>query len=261
MKKAIIITLITIVTLILLGAGAVAWVLFGGVSNPANRKTIGKISTPWGFERVEVPEGSFGEFIREFPLKPIGSKMRYFDGRSAYFQNFAYAVLDLEMLSNHEQCADAVMRMHSEYLWKQGRSREVTFNDYQGKAHRYSGSADRKAFEKYLCYIFDVSNTGTLRKQLSKKDLKDIQPGDVLVYPASNSHRSGHAVLVADVAINKRTGQKAIMIAQSSTPAITMHIIRDMLHPITSPWVIIDDNTSRISISRISFSKDDLRRW
>ena len=31
-----------------------AWLLWGGISNPANRKTIGDITPPMGFQRVEV---------------------------------------------------------------------------------------------------------------------------------------------------------------------------------------------------------------
>ncbi len=253
--------IVIVLAFILLVIGAIAWVLFGGISNPANRKTIGEIRPPAGYERVEVPDGGFGNYIREFPLKKRGSH-HYYDGSLALMQYWGYAVLDLPMLSNTEQCADAVMRLHSEYLWSKGAARQVHFRNYGGNDLYYTGgSRDRKAFEKYLRHIYDVSNTGTLRIQMKRKQWKDIAPGDVLVYPAADSQSSGHAVLVADVAFNKRTGKKAIMLAQSSTPALTMHVLRDFLHPLKSPWVIIDDNTKRFFISGIVFKEQDLRTW
>ena len=89
----------------------------------------------------------------------------------------------------------------------------------------------------------------------------NIVPGDVFVYESPGAGYYGHAVLVVDVAINKKTGQKAIMLAQSSTPALTMHIIRDFLHPIRSPWIVLDDTTDELSISGIHFEMSDLRSW
>jgi hypothetical protein len=38
-------------------------------------KTSFKISE--GFERIDVTEGSFGEYLRKLPLKPHGSKVKY----------------------------------------------------------------------------------------------------------------------------------------------------------------------------------------
>lgn len=262
MKKLLKISLWTIAGLFVFAVIAVLIVLFGGISNPGNRKTIGAIRPPLGFERVEVNPESFGGFIREFPLQKRGSHMHYFDGSIAFLQYWGYAVLDLPMISNNEQCADAIMRIHSEYLWNKGVPGQIHFLNCNGQNVFYRGDKnDRKAFEKYLCRVFDVSNTATLRIQLKNKNWKDIAPGDVLVHAAANGHGYGHAVLIADVAINRSTGKKAIMIAQSSTPALTMHILRDFLHPINSPWLIIDDNTQRIFISGVSFKASDLRTW
>lgn len=262
MKKPIKIILWSIASLFLVAVIAVLYVFFGGVSNPGNRKSIGEIRPPAGYERVEVNPDSFGGFIREFPLQKRGSHMHYFDGSLAFMQYWGYAVLDLPMISNNEQCADAIMRMHSEYLWSKGVPGQIHFLNCNGQDVRYRGGKnDRKALEKYLCRVYEVSNTASLRNQLKEKSWKDIAPGDVLVHAASPGHRYGHAVLIADVAINRRTGKKAIMIAQSSTPALTMHILRDFFHPILSPWLIIDDNTQRIFISGVSFKDSDLRAW
>ena len=239
----------------------VAWLLWGGVSNPGNRNRIGDISVPRGYERVSVDSDSFGEFIRDFPLQKRGSHMKYFNGDLAYGQYFGYAVLDLPMLASTEQCADAVMRMRAEYLWSKGQYGSIHFRSVSGKDQKYGGNADRKAFEKYLRGVFDNSNTTSLRREMKPKALADIIPGDVFVYESPGAGYYGHAVLVVDVAINKKTGKKAIMLAQSSTPALTMHIIRDFLHPIRSPWVVLEDAADGLFVSGITFRITDLRTW
>ena len=57
-----------------------AWLIWGGVSNPAGRKTIGEITPPRGYERVTVAPESFGAFIKDFPLQGRGAHMRYYNG-------------------------------------------------------------------------------------------------------------------------------------------------------------------------------------
>ena len=245
---------------VILVAG-MAWLLWGGVSNPAGRKTIGDIRTPLGYERVGLPGDGFGAFIREFPLQGRGSHMKYYDGSLAYGQCLAYAVLDLPMVSNMEQCADAVMRMRAEYFWRDGQYGRIHFHSVGGKDMRYGGGADRVAFEQYLRRVYGNANTASLRRHMVEKDFCDVAPGDVLVYEAPSAATYGHAVLIADVAVDPGTGKKALMIAESSTPALTMHVVRNLLHPLKSPWVIVDDSDKDVFISGIRFRKTDLRGW
>ena len=238
-----------------------AWGLWGGVSNPAGRKNIGQISAPVGFERIPVEKDSFGEFLRGFPLQKRGSRIKYYNGKTALGQCFGYAVLDLPMLANTEQCADAVMRMRAEYLWEKGQYNRIQFRSVRGVDQRYTGGGSRRAFAQYLRIVYGNSNTASLRREMKPKPLREIAPGDVLVYAAPNARTYGHAVLVADVAHNARTGRTAILLAQSSTPARTMHIIRNLSHPFVSPWVIVNGSDTDINISGMHFKAADLRGW
>ena len=256
--KRIILWLFAIPVVLIAG---VAWLLWGGISNPAGRKTIGEITSPMGFQRVEVEPGSFGAYLREFPLQGRGSHMKYYDGSLAYGQYFGYAVLDLPMISENEQCCDAVQRMRSEYLFSKGRYSDIHFESFQNGTMRYRGGADHEALHKYLRKVYGASNTSTLRHELTKKPFAEIAPGDVLVYEADRNHSVGHAVLVVDVAVNPNDGRKAIMVAESSMPALSMHIVRDILHPVRSPWVSLDDENETVFISGFCFGKDDLRGW
>ena len=256
--KRIIITLFVLVGLICLAG---VWAVFIGYSNPANRKTIGEIPPPRGFERIEVAPNSFGAYIRSFPLQRRGSMMKHYDGSLAYGQYFGYAVLDLPLISENEQCCDAVQRMRSEYLFAQKRYSEIHFQSFQNGTVRYNGGGDHKELHKYLRRVYGMSNTSTLRHEMKKKRLADIAPGDVLVYEAGARHSVGHAVLVTDVAINPKTGEKAIMVAQSSMPALTMHIVRNVTSIRPTPWTIIKDDDSDVLLSFVRFHPEDLRTW
>ena len=238
-----------------------AWLVWGGISNPAGRKAIGDIRAPIGYRRVEVKNDSFGEFLRGFPLQKRGSKMKHADGSLAMFQFIGYAVLDLPVLSGSEQCCDAVQRMRSEYLFSKGRYADIHFKSFQNGTMQYRGGGDKEALYKYLRRVYDASNTSTLRHELRKKDWDRIAPGDVLVYEAGGGRRVGHAVLVVDVAVNPGNGKKAVMVAQSCMPALTMHVVRNVRNPFSSPWFIIDEDDQGFRTTLFGFSKSDLRTW
>ena len=61
-----------------------------------------------------------------------------------------YAVVDLPVLSNAEQCADACMRLKAEYLYQTGQYNKIKFQDDNGQSLRYSGGASGEAFYRYL---------------------------------------------------------------------------------------------------------------
>ena len=44
-----------------------------------------RYNTPEGFQRIDVEDGSFGEFLRKQKLKPYGEKVLYYDGREKPF--------------------------------------------------------------------------------------------------------------------------------------------------------------------------------
>ena len=252
---------ISLSALFVLLCAAVTWAVLVGYSNPWNRKTIGEIAPPAGFERVAVEPESFGAYIRSFPLQRRGSRMKYHDGSVALGQYIGYAVLDLPLISQNEQCCDAVQRMRSEYLFSRKRYSDIHFQTFQDGTERYGGGGDHEALHRYLRRVYGMSNTSTLRREMKKKRLADIAPGDVLVYGAGPDHQVGHAVLVTDVAVNPRTGEKAIMVAQSSMPALTMHVVRNITNPFLSPWTIIANEDADIPISFTRFRPGDLRTW
>ena len=94
MKKVLIVIGVLVLAGMIL-AGVVWWC--SRTSNPWNAATIGDISAPVGYTRVD---GSYAEFMRSLPLKKCGSKVQLYTGGDARFQFLSTGVIDMPMLSN-----------------------------------------------------------------------------------------------------------------------------------------------------------------
>lgn len=249
----------TLGSLVLLGiilAGGLWW--YSQTSNPWNAKSIGDISAPLGYTRVEAPKGSYASWLRKLPLKTQGSKVKLYTGGNARFQWLSAAVIDLPMLSNAELCADMTMRIRSEYLFSQGRYSEIRFTDVNGKRLQYQGGGSRKALENFLRKAYGCCSTFSVSRETEPRKMSEVQPGDVLVYPARSNKRLGHALIVVDVA---RKGKKiAIMCAEGNTPAREAHIVRN-LNPLENPWFFFDGDESTLWVSVFHFGKNELRHY
>lgn len=97
------------------------------MSNSKNYGHIGDIPLPGGYERIAGTNPGYTQFLRSLSLKPKGSKVKLYTGGNAHFQTMNYAVVDLPMLSNAEQCADACMRLKAEYLYQTDNTTRLNF--------------------------------------------------------------------------------------------------------------------------------------
>ena len=256
--KKILIAILLIVTSVI---GYGAWILFGSkTSNPNNYKTIGEIPTPWGYERIKGDDPAYSVFLRSLPLRGKGSKVMLFTGGESRFQSLNYAVVDLPLLSNAEQCADVCMRLRAEYLFQTGQYSRIRFQNVDGKTMRYGGGSSRKTFECYLKNLYGVTSTFSLSREMKKRKLSDMQPGDVFVYPARYGQKYGHAVMVVDVAIN-RQGKKVFLLAEGNTPARNIHIMRNFENPFRSPWFTLDEDAENLLFSVFYYKSNDLKTF
>lgn len=257
MKKKIVIIIVVSLCLITIGG---AWLYYYfSKSNPWNAETIGDIPTPAGFSRVEADAGSYADFLRCLPLKEKGTKIQLFTGGNANYQWLGTAVINNQLLSNYEQCADVTMRLRAEYLWRQGRYSEICFQDVNKNEMRYTGGSSRKAFEKYMRQVYGVCSTYSVFHETKPRSINDVQSGDVFVYPARSGRKYGHAVIVVDVARSK-SGKIAIMCAEGNTPARDQHIVRN-LNPFRNPWFIFDEEDEIFIIGPFRFNKNELRSY
>lgn len=261
MKKILKRTIVGALLAVIAVGGFGLWILFGSkTSNPHNYKTIGEIPEPWGYERISGDDDGYAKFLRSLPLKVRGSKVQLYTGGDSRLQPLCYAVVDLPLLSNAEQCADVCMRLRAEYLYNTGQYRRIRFQNVNGKTMHYGGGASRKAFERYLRNVYGVASTFSLSRELEQRRLKDMQPGDVFVYPARNGKRYGHAVMVVDVAVSK-SGKKAFLLAEGNTPARDIHVMRNFMNPLRSPWFMLDEDADNLILSVFHYKATELRHF
>ena len=191
---------------------------------------------PKGAQRVPVGPSSFGEFLRQLPVRPAGTPVLLHNGEPKRRQDIHAAVLDIDTGSRDlQQCADAVMRLRGEFLWAGGRPKQACFISAAGKKLQFSGGS-YPAFRRWLDTVYTWANTGSLRKQLIPvADPSKAEPGDVFVVGAGGGLPFGHAVLVVDV-VQDAKGQRWLLLGQSYMPAQDIHILKNMHHPEHGTW-------------------------
>ena len=249
---------------VILAVCAGLWLFYGSkTSNPHNYATVGDIPTPRGYERVSGTDAAYSNYLRSLPLKGKGSRVQLYTGGDARFQSLSYAVVNMPLLSNVEQCADVCMRLRAEYLYYTGQYGMIRFKNVNGKTMHYGGGSSRKAFESYMRNVYDVASTYSLSRELERRPLKDMQPGDVFVYAATNrpsDQKYGHAVMVIDVAQNKH-GKKAFLLVEGNTPARDIHVMRNFENPLRSPWFILDEDADYLLLSVFHYKANELRHF
>jgi len=209
---------------------------------------------PKGFKRSSADEKSFTAYLRNLPLKPMGTQVRYFDGAIKDDDDVYDAVVDMEITNKDlQQCADAVMRLRGEYFYSIKAYDQISFTLTNGFKVDYSewirgnrvivkgnktfwrmtaeASNTYKDFRNYMDFIFTYAGTLSLSESLHSKDIKDIASGDVFILGGS----PGHAVMVVDVAENK-AGEKIFLLAQSYMPAQETQILKNNNDANLSPW-------------------------
>lgn len=242
-------------------------------------KTINeRFLPPEGFERTPLEPELFGEYLKNLDLKPVGSKVHYFDGAEKPLQVYD-AVIDIDVGTRDlQQCADSVIRLRSEYLLKQGKYEQIHFNftsgfraDYKKwrDGYRIEMTSDEakwiksmdlstsyQDFRKYLDMVYAYAGTASLDKELKSVEVKDMQVGDVFIKGGS----PGHCVIVTDMAVNKTTGEKVFMIAQGFTPAQDMHILKNYNDKNISPWYYLDF-VETLNTPEYSFTAEQLKMF
>lgn len=243
----------------------------------AARTIASAIAPPPGSDRVAPVRGSFAAWLAALPLKPEGTPVRLFTGADKFRQDVHAAVVDIDVgTKNLQQCADAVIRLRAEWLRAAGRGGEIGF-DYTGGgrvawtrwAQGERPAADGKrwtrrakaddsyaAFRRYLEQVFAYAGTYSLERELRRVPIGAMQIGDVFI----KGGFPGHAVLVADMAHNPKTGERHFLLLQSFMPAQDIHVLKNPRDPAGGPWYPLEP-TGDVATPEWTFSGDSLRRW
>jgi Domain of unknown function (4846) len=243
--------------------------------NPTG-KTVGtRFDLPSNYQRVTVPKSSFGAYLRDFPLKEDKTKVYFYNGQEKTNAQ-QVAVLDIDRgTQDLQQCADAVMRLRSEYLYAQKQFSAISFKTFGGIAMTYdkykngyritnqgfvkvkSVDNSKAGFRKYQDMVFSYANTYTLERAMEKvKNLSDLQIGDVFI--VSNPKSYGHAMIVMDVAENTKTKDKIFLLAQSYMPAQDIHIVKN---PKGGAWYSLKDLDTQLYTPEWTFPLTSLHRF
>lgn len=248
--------------------------------NPDGKTIQTRFNVPENYKRFESSKGYFAYYLQNFPLKPHDSKVYLYNGKLKYRQDVHAAALDISVGEKDlQQCADATMRLRAEYLFDQKEYDKIHFNFTNGFNAEYTKwrqgfrtkvdgnkvnwiksttNEDSKSYTSFLKYmetVFTYAGTLSLEKELSHRDLKDIQIGDIFVKGGS----PGHAVMVVDLAENE-TGNKIILLAQSYMPAQNIHILKNPNNSHISPWYDLN-NLEILETPEWNFSTLSLKKW
>ncbi|MGE8941363.1 DUF4846 domain-containing protein [Leptospira interrogans] len=270
-----------VVVALMLGATAQA-----AVANPlhpwlqapqASRTLQSSIPPPEGFQRIAASPGSFAAWLANLPMKPDGAPVKLFTGSDKFRQDVHAAVVEIDVGKRDlQQCADAIMRLRAEWLWSAGRAGEIGFNytgggrvswarwakgerpSEDGKRWSTRGKPDRSyaSFRRYLDQVFSYAGTYSLERELKPISLDGVQVGDVFI----RGGFPGHAVLVADMAVNPATGEKRFLLLQSYMPAQDIHVLKNPRDPGKSPWYPAAFEGDLVT-PEWTFARTSLRRW
>lgn len=239
-----------------------------------------RFPAPAGYTRVPAAQGSFGDWLRHLPLQPGLPPVLLYNGEKKALQDAHCAVVDIDVGNRDlQQCADAIIRLRAEYLYSRGRIDSIRFTFTSGDTAYLSRwfLGDRplvsnnhvrwkrqtecthgyQSFREYLDCVFTYAGTQSLERELRKvTDPRDLRIGDVFIIPGF----PGHAVIVVDLAHNPDSGEKIFLLAQSYTPAQSIHVLRNLADSSLDPWYHLSPGDT-LDVCGWLFTERHLRRF
>lgn len=248
-----------------------------GMLHSSGKTVQERFLPPQGYKRLITD--SFGSYLRALPLQAHGALVHLYNGDKKRSQNVHAAVVRMDVGNKDlQQCADAVMRLRAEYLYKHRKYNDIHFNFTNGFRADYSkwrqgyriavngneviwvkkqqADTSYASFRQYMDVVFTYAGTLSLSRELQPVSLKQIKPGDVWIQGGS----PGHAAIVIDVAVNNK-GEKIFMLAQSYMPAQEIHILRNNENENISPWFSVQDITTEVVTPEWTFDITNLKRF
>lgn len=233
------------------------WWPFPSTQSKSNA-TVRDIPVLEGFIRME--NSAFAIYLLDLPLADEGQRVRLFNGEiPGSIQKYNFRVVDKPILSHSEQCADVCMHLRADFLYTHRHFFDIHFEDTQQHTLRYWWGNRPWKFYSFLCNVFEVANTESMMHEMPVRSMSEIQPGDVFVYDYKSrpNAKYGHAMMVLSVAENPQTGQKAIMLVQGSTPACSIHVLKNQVTGMS--WFVLDEKVKNFDFGFAKYKADELR--
>ncbi len=225
----------------------------------SNNTLSKRIALPQDFDRIPVDEGSFGDWLRNLPLRKPNSKVYYYNDDEKFTQEIHAAVVDIDIGDKDlQKSEDAVIRLWAEYLYSQQNYESIIipteedtliFTDY------YTDQPNYAQFRKFLNLAFEKTTPYSFKKSLEVIKIKSLKIGDIFV----QSSPPGHAVIIVDMAKNEAE-QRIFLLAQAFTPAQDLHILKNFDNASTlGSWYPTNFGTT-LYTPEWEFSSNDIRR-
>ena len=225
-----------------------------------------RIETPHKFKRIKIKPKSFADFLRNYPLKEPGSPVLLYNGNEKQNQEAHAAIFALPLEKNGtQQSAQSIIRLYSEYMYKYDFENELVFHLTNGeicnwtewlekseskrnlrtevasnlkKWTKYEKPADRnEIFHAFLKKIFaNTSPLSIMEYESVPTDFSKLEIGDILF----DLGKPTQICLVVDICINPDSGEKAVLLAQSNSPAQDFYIIKNPKR-VNDPWYHEED--------------------
>ncbi len=235
-----------------------------------------RVLTPEGYSREQYSSLSWQYFLQNLELLPFGSKILDYTGQKISEQSSHIGIIKYDVgTKDLQQCADAIIRLRAEYLWKQKRNDDIQFTFTSGHNYKWidhangfrpyikgnkvsfkkTASVDKSYsnFRKYLDIVFSYAGTISLNRDLKKiSKTGNYQIGDIIVKAGS----PGHAVLIVDKCKNNK-GEYLYLLAEGYTPAQSIHLLKSNRE--VSPWHKLGKGV--ISSKRYYFLNPNFRRF
>jgi hypothetical protein len=185
---------------------------------------------------------SWEYFLQHLPEKD-GEVIDY-RGKRVRDGNKAIGIIDYDIGTRDlQQCADAIMRLRAEYLFKLGRINEIAFHFTNGLLYTYAeylkgmrtvndsgkiilrktGTAKQSSHQNlrsYLDIVYAYAGTLSLEKELKKAS----QPGIGVVIIKGGS--PGHCFIIVDEK-KLESGKNVYKLVEGYTPAQSIYILRN----------------------------------
>lgn len=204
--------------------------------NDYGKTVLERFDAPLGYSRVSVSNRTFANYLRTLDLKPEGSLVQFYNGKSKPNNNVYVSVVDMPISDkNIQTSSDSVMRLISEYLFQQEQYDKIAFHSGKEKlsfSDFANGDFSRSKFDHYMDFVMEKVSTPSFCSDLKPVKLNEIKIGDIFV---QNTMPNGHAVIVVDLVENIK-GEKLFLLAQGFHPAQEIQIIANPSREDISPW-------------------------
>jgi hypothetical protein len=245
-----------------------------------SQSTIGNIPPPsTNYKRIEIKSGGFAEWLRNLPLKKKGADVLNYRGgifKSGQDTTVAF-VVDLDIEGRRlEQCMDVLVRLYSDYLWKNKQTDSLklplpggfwlTWENWKnGFRPLFKGISVKimnssppdtsyRSYNSYLRTVFSESHTQQFYHAYQSLERRDLKIGDIIIKKGTK----GHAVMVVDLAKNEM-GDMIALIGNGDTPACQFFLLN---HKKNKPWIPLDFNRERLELPlKRKMTWDGLRRF